>query len=230
MAVARDTETRFPVTTNTFSTATGDQTFSHSGAALAGAATVMVFCTGTTAVVTGVLYGGVAMTLQATGTDTVETGRVDTYVLSGAGFPTGTQTVTLQGCTATQKWASCMTVTVAAGQEGAVDASGAVNTTTSTNPTVSVTLANTALGYMGVHSGLNAPPTAGIDNSGVHTGDYGTVTSATFRKNTTDLAGSRSFAVTGASDDWCAAAVWFAEAAPAAAELPLLVMAPPIAA
>ena len=217
MAVAHDTQTRFPTTDNTFDTTTGDRTFSHVGAATAGGAKVDVLTNVSGIdVVTGVLYGGVAMTLEQLAEDTTEQGRISSYTLAGPGFPTGTQTVTLQGCTGHNKWAVCSTVTVAAGQEAAVDVSGKVDTTTSANPAVTVTLTTTARGYIAAHSGLAAPPTAGIDTTIQHNGDYGTRSSCTARKNANESAGSRTINVVGASDDWCATAVYFSEVAPGA--------------
>ena len=216
MAVARDTETRFPATDDTTSTATGDQTFSHAGSASAGGATVMVLCTGTTAVVTGVLYGGVAMTLTQSATDTSEAGRVELYTLTDSGFPTGTQTVTLQGCTATAKWATCATVTVAAGKIATVNQSGKVDTTTSTNPTVTLVTTDTTMLYGAFHSGLAAPPAAGLNYTGIHLRDYGQLSSITIRRNSPPAAGSIAVDTSGASDDWCGAAVAFAEADPPA--------------
>ena len=70
MAVAHDTQTRFPTTNgttgvNSVDTTTGNRTFSHAGSASTKAAVVVLCSLTTTTTVTGVLYGGVAMTQPA---------------------------------------------------------------------------------------------------------------------------------------------------------------------
>jgi hypothetical protein len=160
VAIAHDANTRFPTTdgtvgVNSVDTTTGDRTFSHAGAATAKGAVVVVLCTGNTAVVSGVLYGGVAMALTQTAVDATEAGRVDIYVLDDqASFPTGTQTVTLQGCTATQKWATCSTVTCSVGSRSKLNASNFKDTTAAANPTLTVvTSTNPTMLYGGLHGG-----------------------------------------------------------------------------
>ena len=111
MAVAHDAQTRFPATDTTGLDATaGTRTFSHPGSASATGAVVVICADATAAPVTGVLYGGVAMTLKQSVIDSTEAGCVYIYVLT-SGVPTGTQTVTLQGCTTANKFATCSTVT-----------------------------------------------------------------------------------------------------------------------
>jgi hypothetical protein len=212
MAVAHDVNTRFPLTDiSGFDTTTGDRTFSHAGSASAKAAVVSIFVTGTTAPVTGVLYGGVAMSLIETATDTVEPGRIDIYVLLSP--PTGTRTVTLQGCIAATKWVTCSTVTAATAAV-AIAGNNHVNTTTSTNPTVTVTTDRESLLYGGVHGGA-AAPTSYVSGTGYttqHSADYGALSARSQRRTSPVASGGVVYNFTfGTSDDWCIAAVALGE-------------------
>lgn len=213
-----DVETRFPSGATT-DTTTGNRTFSHAGSSSAKAAVVLVMCTGTTPVVSGVLYGDMAMTLVQSATDTTEAGRVEAYVLTG-GVPTGTQTVTLQGCTATAKWVTCATV-IAPGRVE-VNASNAVNTTVSTAAQVTLTTSKPACSFAGIHHGAAAPSASPVaDNTLLHNMDYGALSANTVRRTAVDAAGSLALGVTIASDDFCAAGVAVAEDL-----MPFVIMAP----
>ena len=219
--LSHDTQTRFPATDGT-STATGDQTFSHAGGAAADGAVVEVYGTGTAAHVTGVLYGGTAMTLVEEATDTTEAGRVSIYVLHGlqALGLGGTQTVTLQGATAVAKWALCSTVLVeGAGWTTQGVGNNHVNTTTSTNPTVTVTTSATSLLYGGVHGGAAAPTSYAVGSGYTlaEDQDYGALSARSQRRTSPVAAGGVVFNFTfGTSDDWCIAAVAIGALAPAA--------------
>jgi len=229
VTVTHDANTRFPVTDTTgFDTTTGDRTFSHAGSASAKGA-VVVLCSSTAAnpaVVTGVLYGGVEMFLVQTAVDTTEVGRIDIYVLADYDpFPTGTQTVTLQGCTATQKWVTCSTVTCSVGNRTKVNASNFKNTTVAANPTLTVVTTATALLYGGVHGGAAAPtsyaPTANY--TAQHNADYGALSARTARRTSEVAAGSIVYDFTFAtSDDYCIAAVALQEYVHAYPVLPLM--------
>jgi hypothetical protein len=217
MTLAHDTTTRFPATdgpsgTNSVDTTTGNRTFSHAGSASAKAAVVVLCFTGNSEVVSGVLYGGVAMTNQAAGTDTSEAGVVQCWVLaSPATVPTGTQTVTLQGCTATAKWATCSTLTASAGN-AVFHTAGTVDTTIAANPSVALTTTKTTLCYGGVHSGAAAPPSVPTSGSTLlKQNDYGVLGSSTLRRTSPDASGTVTLGYTLASDDHCMAAIAFAE-------------------
>lgn len=213
MAIAHGAQTRFPTTDTTgFDITTGNRTFSHAGGASACGAVVVLNMTGTVATVTGVLYGGVAMTLKATATDTSEAGRIDIYTLV-QGVPTGTQTVTLQGCTATQKWCTCSTVTSAT-NEVTVVGSNFKNTTTAANPTMNVVTTGTSLLYGSIHGGdLNTTSYgAGSGYTIQFNGDYGALVSRSSRSTATVATGTIVYNFTFAtSDDYCLAAVALAE-------------------
>lgn len=217
MAVAHDTSTRFPATDNDGGdTTTGDRTFSHAGSASAKGAVVVLSAAGTASTVTGVLYGGRAMTLVVAANDTVEPGSVDIYFLDDLSGITGTQTVTLQGCTATAKYAVCSTVTAGTAQTRMVGY-GKVETTTSTNPTVTFDLATGGMVYGGVHGGAAAPTSyaAGTDETIQFGADYGTKSARTERSTAVASAGAYTYNfVFGTSDDWCIAAVAIVEATP----------------
>jgi hypothetical protein len=214
LAIAHDTATRFPTTngtsgTNSVDTTTGDRTFSHAGSASATAAVVMVLSTGTTLTITGVLYGGVAMTPTTSATDTTEAGRVDIYTLVGNPIPQGTQTVTLQGCTATGKWATCCTMT---GTMPFVATSNATNTTVSANPTIALTTtAASSMAYAAAHDGATAPATAMTAGTLLHQNDYGALCANTGRFTSAVGASTTSITFTIGSDDWCCAGVAFSE-------------------
>ncbi len=209
MAVAHDAQTRFPATDTTgLDVTAGDRTFSHAGSASATAAVVVVCADATAAAVTGVLYGGVAMTLVGSVTDTTEAGQVRIFALT-SGVPTGTQTVTLQGCTTANKFAVCSTVTSGGAAVAVIDNNGA-NTTTSANPTFNLTTSVDTMIYGAVHGGEAAPASyvSGTGYTRQFLADYGTRSAAAQRSTTVKAPGTVAFNFADAtSDDWCIAAV-----------------------
>jgi hypothetical protein len=219
VTITHDANTRFPATdgttgVNSSDTTTGDRTFSHAGSASAKGAVVVLICTGNTTTVSGVLYGGYAMTLTQTANDTTEAGRVEVYTLTGMStFPGGTQTVTLQGCTATAKFAACSTV-VADRPLTAVNASNFKDTTVGSNPTLTVTTSAPTLLYGGLHGGAADPASyvPGTGYTGQYHNDWGAL-SARVQRRTSEVASGAivydfSFAT---SDDHCLAAVALSE-------------------
>jgi hypothetical protein len=214
LAIAHDTATRFPATNgttgvNSVDTTTGDRTFSHAGSASATAAVVMILDNVNTPVVSGVLYGGVAMTLTTSAEDTSEAGEVWIYTLTGNPIPQGTQTVTLQGCTSAEKWATCCTMT---GTMPYVATSAATNTTTSANPTIALTTtAASSMAYAAAHDGQAAPATAMTAGTLLHSNDYGTRVANTGRFTSAVGASTTSITFTLGSEDWCCAGVAFSE-------------------
>jgi hypothetical protein len=218
VAVAHDTQTRFPTTdgttgTNSVDTTTGDRSFTHAASVNAKGAVVAVFCTGTTAVVAGVTYGGVSMTLSADAQDTTEAGRIQVFTLTGSTFPPGSQSVVLQTATATAKWACCSTVT--ADGLTTVNDTTVLNTTVAANPTVTMNLTLDSMAYAGVHAGNAAPATTGIAGTTIQrSNDYGALSSnaARWTNVTAPTVAGTTIGVTLASDDHCVAAVAIAEA------------------
>lgn len=109
--------------------------------------------------VSGVTYGGVAMTelsvsplAQAGG----EVCIVYQYFL-GASLPTGAQTVVVTVTNSTNKSGSCITVTAAADLE-IVDVDDAINSTSSADPSATLALGGrTCFAMIGFHTGQNDP-------------------------------------------------------------------------
>jgi hypothetical protein len=217
VAVAHDADTRFPTTNgttgvNSVDTTTGDRTFSHTPSGTPKGVVVAIGVTGTSAPVTGVLYGSLPLRLVTSAQDTSEAGSVWLYVLAdSAAIPTGAQTVTLQGCIATGKWCTCSTVT-AATNATTVHQFGKTDTTTAANPTQSLTTNVSSLAYSAMHSGAAAPATAVNSGSTLqHSNDYGALMANTARRTSADAAGTVTITYTVASDDHCIAALSLAE-------------------
>jgi hypothetical protein len=209
VAVAHDASTRFPAGADTVvDTTTGDRTFTHTPVGTPKGIIVALMVGANVQGVTGVLYGGVSMTLTATAIDTDEAGRVTMWTLTDLIVPTGAQTVTLQGCTADSKVAGCSTVT-AATTGTRVNTTGIVNTTTSSNPVATLTTTVETMMFGAVHGGAAAPtsyaPPANFAN--LVNADFG-AKSAAYQRRAAVAAGSPTFNYTFAtSDDWCMAVV-----------------------
>lgn len=219
MAIAHDAETRFPATdgasSNSVDTTTGDRTFSHNPVGTPAGVVVVICSDATTAPVTGVLYAGTAMTLVQTAVDTSEAGRVDIYVLANQAIPTNDPaTVTLQGCTSANKWVTCSTVTSATGQTENVG-SNFKDTTTATNPTLTVVTSKACLVYGALHGGAASPGSyvAGSAYTAQFNNDYGQKSARSQRRTSVSSGGGNeifSFQYA-TSDDYCIAAVALAE-------------------
>ena len=219
MAIAHDAQTRFPTTdgpsgTNSVDTTTGDRTFTHNPVGTPAGVVVVINSDATAAPVTGVLYAGVAMTLVQTAQDTTEAGSVRIYTLTDQEIPTDDPaTVTLQGCTSAGKWVTCSTVTSATGLT-TVNGSNKKDTTTATNPTLSVVTTATTLLYGALHGGAASPGSyaAGSGYTAQFNNDYGTKSARSERRTSTVAAGTITYNFTYAtSDDYCIAAVALAE-------------------
>lgn len=217
MAVAHDTNTVGLGTDGLGgSTATGDQTFSHAANANAKGAIVLVSAADTTLPCSGVLYGGTAMQQITSATDTTETGGVWLFFLGNLSGLGGTQTVTIQNCTATAKHAWCATVTAATAQT-AIAGYGATNTTESTNPTLTFALDAAAMVYGGMHGGASAETAYDIPAGETLVGqgpDYGAKAGRWARSTDAASQGNYTFSFVYATvDDWCIAALGVKEAA-----------------
>jgi hypothetical protein len=218
VAVAHDANTRWPTTdglsgTNSVDTTTGDRTFTHTPSGTPKGVVVCVLAAATSAPFTGVLYGGIAMKLKTSATDTSEAGGVWIYTLTDTpGVPAGAQTVTIQGATATGKWATCSTVTAATNATTIGTQFGATNTTTAANPTQAITTTASSLAYSAMHTGNLAPATAVNAGSTLqHSNDYGALAANTARRSSADAAGTVTITYTVVSDDYCIAAVALSE-------------------
>jgi len=214
VAIAFDVRTRFPATAGTTDTTTGNRTFSHVPAGTPKAVCVTVCVTGTAAPVTGVLYGGVKMRLAEDRTDVTEAGRVQLWVLESRTVPTGTQTVTLQGCIAATKFATCFTMTAATTHVKMEQATGSVSAS-GANPTATLARVNSCYCFGALHTGAAAPsasPLTGVTL--VDSADYGALAAQTIRST---AAGTGSFAlgVTLGADDYAVVGASFYEWTPA---------------
>lgn len=214
MAIAHDASTRWPATENTADTTSGDRTVTHTPSGTPAGVAVVICSAATSAPVTGVLYGSLALQLAQTATDTSEAGRVDVYTSpDGTAIPTGAQTVTLRGCTTTAKFATINTVTSGT-NFSAVNIGGVVNTTTAANPSVSLTTSATTMTYGGVHTGAAAPAVSALTGCTLQNNrDYGALAANTVRRTSADASGTVTLGVTLASDDYCVAAVAVTESA-----------------
>jgi hypothetical protein len=175
MTVGLDAGTRWPVTEDTSTPATGDQTFTHNLNAPANVKgiAVAIACNATTAPVTGVLYAGVAMTLSATASDTSEAGRVDIYTLVGstATIPDDDPaTITLQGCVNSAKFAVAISFTATTADELEVGDTTVANTQ-GPDTTRAISMAPPAgrswRAVGGMHDGNAEPPATSADYTAV---------------------------------------------------------------
>lgn len=220
MAVAHATAAiGFGTDSGTGSISTGDQTFSHAGDANAKGAFVIVQGVGTAAHVTGVLYGGQAMGLVATGIDATEPQSARIYFLDQP--PQGTQTVTLQGCTASGKHAVAGTVTAATASTQIVG-SGNLDTQSSTNPTLTFNLTAAGQVYGALCGGAAAETSYAVGAGETLIGqgpDHGALSGRWTRS--TNAAGAGNYTVDftyGTIDDWALVAIAIGET-PAAPSL-----------
>lgn len=169
-------------------------------------AAVVVVQEGSTDQVSGVTYGGVAMTRVRSDVRTAtEAGRTYLYFL-GASVPTGARTVqvTLTGTADTN--AVSYTVTSAA-VDTAVDVSAGADAGIIANPSLAISPTAAAVIYYGLFSGLAAPVTT-VQTGSTHVAgkDYGTDSAMWARKSVAG-AGATTIGYTAASDDVCHSAL-----------------------
>lgn len=214
-ALAHDKATRWPTTTNTFDTTIGARTFTHTPVGIpAGVCVVVLNQAVSTAVISGVQYGGIAMSQKRAAADTTEAGRVEIWTLEGRPIPAGAQTVTITATTVNPKWASCFTFTSTAGQSRIATSNQAVSAS-ATNPSVTLTTNAETIIYGGVHTGASNASSlvkiAALTEEGA--GEYTATTtnsSKTSRYTVSTPAGSPAFGYTyGTADDYAIAAVAF---------------------
>src|SRR5574341_1878884 len=135
---------------------TADFNFTHTPVGTPKAGIVWVVETGTTADhIAGITYGGTAMTEVAGSPNilsTGETGAVYCYFL-GASIPTGAQSVSVDTTATSNYIAYCVTLTASANTE-IVDSDGTINSTSITNPSVTLSLSSkTSFAALALHSG-----------------------------------------------------------------------------
>ena len=172
---------------------------------------VVVVQEGSTDQVSGVTYGGLAMTRVRTDVRTAtEAGRVYIYFL-GSGLPAGAQTVevTLTGTADTNG----VSLTVTAADNTAVDTSNGVDAGIIANPSLSITPTVAAMIFYGIFSGLAAPVTT-VETGSTHVAgkDYGT-DSAMWARKSVAAGGGTTIGYTASSDDVCHSALAIKESA-----------------
>ena len=206
MAVAHDA---VAIPANALYTATFSWT--HTPVGTPRGAAVVVVQEGSTDQVSGVTYGGVAMTRVRSDVRTAtEDGRVYLYFL-GAGVPTGAQTVTVTLTGAEDTNAVSFTVTSAA-VDTVVDVSAGLDAGIIANPSLAISPTVAAEIYYGIFSGLAAPVTT-VETGSTHVAgkDYGT-DSAMWARKSVAAGGATTIGYTAASDDVCHSALAIKEA------------------
>lgn len=212
MAIAHDAVTETP----TGFTTTSPTAFNHTPGGTPRGVLVGITQSGNSVDrITGVTYGGSAMTRIATAADTAgETGRTYVYGLFSS-VPTGTQSVSItHDGNAVTKWAAVVNVTAADDTE-VVDTD--VVQEDQADPPVSIdTGATTSLTYLWAHSGRGTPssliPNAAVTGLADH--DYGNTIARCDVETALD-SGARSldYSTLGSVDDVAIVAVALAEVA-----------------
>lgn len=210
MALALDVATRFPAANDgSVDGTSGDRTFTHTPVGTpAGVVVTVGGLTATATEVSGVLYGGVSMSLEVSAIDNSEAGNVMIFFL-GTGIPTGAQTVTLQNCAASSEhWAVCYTVT-AATTDTAVDDTSKLDSQSGANPAVLMTTTDTTMSFAMIHSGLISPTSmtalTGCTVPFSNGADYALVGSRSgqaVRRTSADAAGSITIGCAASADDY----------------------------
>ena len=156
--------------------------------------------------VSGVTYGGVAMTrVRYDARTATEAGCVYIYFL-GASVPAGAQTVTVTLTDANDTNAVSLTVTSAA-VDTAVDVSNGLDAGIIANPSLAISPTVEAVIFYGIFSGLAAPVTT-VETGSTHVAgkDYGT-DSAMWARKSVAAGGATTIGYTAASDDVCHSAL-----------------------
>ena len=155
--------------------------------------------------VSGVTYGGVAMTrVRADINATAEIGRVYIYFL-GSGIPIGAQTVVVtltdvEDCNA-------VSLTVTAASDTSVDVSAGGDPGVIANPSLSISPTVAAEIFYGIYSGLAAPVTT-VETGSTHVAgkDLGQE-SAMWARKSVAAGGATTVGYTAAADDVCHSAL-----------------------
>jgi hypothetical protein len=151
VAIAHDAQT-----IATAYTSAGTQNTSHAAAAGARAACVIIDQNASAAdQVSGVTYGGAAMTRLRFDTESTEAGAEYVYWLDG--IAGGTQTVAMTTTSTANKQLTVYTMTVAAGKAVAVAGHNSGTSASAANPSWTITgltSGSALMAYEGIHSGL----------------------------------------------------------------------------
>lgn len=214
MAVLHDVTT----TILSASVAASPSNVNHNAGAGCGGVIVSVVIPLNTDVVTGVTYGGIAMTrAQFNSTSSTETGSTYIYFLGYGKVPqaAGNQAVAISYTGTTAKSATCTTVKSSSGWKsmGIAEAGGYTNTATSTETRLNLGTASrsdSAMAFEAAYSGTAGPMATTATMFGGMTSlidtDFGNNCGGTFRQtNASD--GGFTVGHTQAADDWCSSGI-----------------------
>jgi hypothetical protein len=176
---------------------------------------VQVNASTSTTHVSGVTYGGVAMTQQQVAVDSVgETGTCFGFFL-GSSIPTGAQTVAVTVADGSKsEFADAITVTAAADTRLAGTGSGKVEGDIA-DPSVTITgISGASYGAAGLFSGQNTVPaiTAGTGQTMRNQQDFGTTTTSVESSTSEQASGDLTMAFTVAIEDVAMVAIAIEEA------------------
>lgn len=198
----------------------GTLSWTHTPVGTPAGALVLVAAATSSDQVSGVTYGGTAMT-EVTGSPVLrvsgdEGGSVYGYFL-GSSVPTGAQTVEVTVGGAASKRAVAITVTASGNTE--VDDTSTADIASTTTPSVTLTTSVETFVAAVLHSGVNDP--ANVAPDGDHTEvlehDYGTTTGSWVRRTSNPAAGSPTVSWTTNSEEAAILAVAIREAGAAPA-------------
>lgn len=215
MAIAHDATGTFGATADTVS----PMEWTHTPVGTPRGAIVLIAAGAGTDTITGVTYGGVAMTRAvAVNHGTGELGSAYIYHL-GASVPTGAQTVSVTFTGGTPH--SGCSVTVTADQDTSVDAFDSLSSDSAANPSITLTTSVDTITYGSITSGVNAPTAIAPDanHTDIQEVDLGATSTSMIRRSAVVASGSPTVGWTIAADDVAAVAAAIREnAAPGGAK------------
>jgi hypothetical protein len=217
-----DAVTRAPATADTTEATTTTRSFSHVGSSEACGAVLFVIYADVTATLSGApTYGDIPMTLREDRQNTSEGHRILIYTLDDqTTFPTGLQTVAIPTHTAAvAHYYVCTTVSSPlAGYKAKYHTGNGLSNQLGATPSVTLTTTVPTLIFGALGSGLAAPVDALRQASpgmnALEGTDFGTKMARLERYWQIAPAGSNPFGFTGASDDYCIAAIALEAVAP----------------
>jgi hypothetical protein len=202
MAIAHDAVGTFGATPDTAS----PMAWTHTPVGTPRGVVVLVVTNDTTDTVTGVTYGGTAMTRVRWQNVGGENGSAYAYFL-GASVPTGAQSVSV-AFTGSNNHMGC-SATVTAADDTSVHTSDVLSSTSLANPSITLTTTVTTITYGALYSGTAAPANTAPDanHTDIQETDLGAETASCIRRSATVAAGSPAVGWTSGADDVAAVAL-----------------------
>lgn len=215
MAVAFDAASR-----STTGFDNGPISYTHTPVGVPRAVVVQIGMEATTDQITGVTYGGVAMT-RVTTRALGSAGQVFTYFL-GSGIPTGPQTVAVTATAGSNDWAACTRTFTAAANTTATAVTPVTATGSTANPSLSISPTAQAAIVYALWDAAAAPVTT-VQAGSTHRfgNDFG-VDCTQWADKTVAGAGATTIGYTLAAVQWAHQAVAVQEVAGSATRVPLL--------